>query len=62
MSERKILRAAKGVTLTEVCLFDEGTIVARGYSVQSRSTPEAWDFANLAEAEARYRDEVSKSG
>jgi hypothetical protein len=60
-SERKILRTAQGVTLTEISLRGNGGIVDRGYHVATLRTPETWNFSNLVEADARYLDEVGKS-
>ncbi len=58
-SEKKILKASHGVTLTEVSLRNGGAIVDCGYVVQTRRSPEVWTFGTLSEAEVRYGDEVS---
>jgi len=60
-SERKVLRTAQGVTLTEIALRNGDAIVDRAYHVASLRTPETWNFTSLAEADARYLDEVTQS-
>ena len=59
-SEKKLLRSAQGVTVTEISLRNNGVVVDRAYHVATLRTPETWNFPSLAEADARYIDEVGK--
>ena len=59
-SEKTILRAEQGVTLTEVTLRSGSAVVNTAYVVKSRRTPEVRNFNNLAAAEAGFREEVAR--
>jgi len=59
-SEKRILRAENGVTLTEVTLRSGGAVAPIAYVVKSKRTPEAPNFDNLAAAEAGFREEVNR--
>jgi hypothetical protein len=60
-SQKRVLRSALGVELVEISLINGGQVAARGYNVKTLRTPESWSFDSLAEANARYLDELSKS-
>jgi Na+/glutamate symporter len=61
MSEKKILRAERGVTLTEVTLHGGfGAAIATRYVVQSKRTPEAPSFSDLITAEAAFDAELKR--
>jgi hypothetical protein len=59
-SEKRILKSAGGVTLTEVALRSGSAISALAYTVRSKRTPEAPNFDNLPAAELAFRDEVAR--
>lgn len=59
-SEKRILKAEHGVTLTEVTLRSGSAVVAVAYVVKSRRTPEAPNFDNLAAAEVGFNEEVAR--
>lgn len=59
-SEKKILKAENGVTLTEVTLRSGGAVAAVAYTLKSKCTPEVPNFDNLPAAEAAFRAEVAR--
>ncbi len=58
-SEKKILRAAHGATLTEISLRSNGAIVEQRFHVATLRTPETWNFHTLLDAESRWQDEAN---
>ena len=59
-SGKKILKSEHGVTLTEVTLHSGHGPLAVAYVVQSKRTPHAPNFSDLASAEEEFREEVSR--
>jgi hypothetical protein len=59
-SNKKVLKAERGVTLTEVTLSSGSTVVAVAYVVKSRRTPEVPNFDNLAAADVGFNEEVAR--
>lgn len=65
-SNKKVLKAEHGVTLTEVTLSSGSAVVAVAYVayvayvVKSRRTPEAPNFDNLAAADVGFNEEVAR--
>ena len=59
-SEKKIIRAEHGVTLTEVTLRSGSAVVATQFVIESERTPEAPNFSDLVAAETAFREEVTR--
>jgi hypothetical protein len=59
-SQKTILLADRGVTLTEVALRSGGAVVAIAYTVKSRRTPEVPNFTDRGEAEVAFHAEVAR--
>ncbi len=57
MTEPKVLRMARGVSLNEMTLPEGGSSL---YVVNSRRTPESLRFTTLAQAEAAFDTEVAR--
>ena len=61
MSTKRILLTERGVILLETTLHGGfGAEIARGYTLTTKRTPEAWTFDNLPAAEAAFRAEVER--
>lgn len=59
-SNKKVLKAEHGVTLTEVTLSSGSAVVSVAYVVKSRRTPEAPNFDNMAAADVGFNEEVAR--
>ncbi len=59
-SERKVIKAERGVSLLEVVLRGNGGIVDVAYVVKSKRTLEASNFGNRAEAETAFDEELAR--
>jgi hypothetical protein len=59
-SVKKIIKADRGVVLTEVSLHAGAMVVATGYTVKSKRTPEVPNYNNFSEADAAYNAEVAR--
>lgn len=59
-TQKRTMQTAQGVSLTEICLVNNGAVVDRAYHVATLRTPETWGFSSLIEADARFTDEVNR--
>ena len=56
MSERRVLKSDRDITLTEVALSDGNKVVSRAYSVRARDPKSLRDFGDMSAAETYFEE------